>query len=138
MMGKGRPLANAPPRTLKSIGFSAEALTSTSKSCGPGVGAGTSCNVKTSAEPNFGTTMARMSSPTIELLVARRNNSFFQLQMLFRQDLLRETVASAIRILTDATEVGFDPELCARAKILSKLEHIRLGALLVFGLAEAI
>src|SRR5882672_4332474 len=57
--------------------------------------------------------------------------------MLLCQDLLRETVAGAIRVLLDATEVCFDPELCARAKIIGELEHICLGVSFVSGLAEA-
>src|SRR5258708_499392 len=58
--------------------------------------------------------------------------------MLFLQDVLRQTVARAICILTYTTEVCFDPELCARAKIIGELEHICLAGLWVSGLLEAI
>src|SRR3954463_366569 len=61
MIGIRRPFARAPRRTLKSIGFSAQACTSMRRSLSPGTGTGMSCSFKTSGPPNSGTTSARIA-----------------------------------------------------------------------------
>src|SRR5258708_6248008 len=60
MIGNWRPLAKAPRRTLKSIGFRPQAWTSIKRSCSPGAGMGISLRWSTSGPPNSVTTMARM------------------------------------------------------------------------------